>query len=144
MPYCKGIEFLVVAATARQVPATFVRFVPNSHFNQIEAAMTKNELRILLADLVPAAIADGRAYVVRSPAGKAVREIPNDVAPPHIRPARPRSMYQRQGVYGAGFQVQTYKTFGGVRSDDPVHDRKADGTVYYCFTCKKFGKDCTC
>lgn len=74
--------------------------------------MTKDELRILLADLVPAAIADGRAYVVRSPAGKAVREIPNDVAPPHIRPMRPRRMYQRQGRYGAGYEIETYKTFG--------------------------------
>lgn len=34
MLYCKGIEFLVVAATARQVPATLVRFVPNIHSNQ--------------------------------------------------------------------------------------------------------------
>jgi hypothetical protein len=106
--------------------------------------MTKDELRALLADLVPAAIADGRAYVVRRPAGKAVREIPNDVAPPQVRPVRPRSMYQRQGVYGAGFQVQTYKQFGGVRSDDPVQDRAADATAYYCFMCEKFGKDCSC
>jgi hypothetical protein len=104
--------------------------------------MTKDELRALLADLVPAAIADGRAYVVRRPAGKAVRELPNEQ--PQVRPVRPRSLYQRQGVHGAGFAIPTYKKFGGVRSDDPVQDRAADGTVYYCFTCDKFGKDCSC
>lgn len=104
--------------------------------------MTKDELRALLADLVPAAIADGRAYVVRRPAGKAVRELPNEQ--PQIRPVRPRSLYQRQGVHGAGFAIPTYKTFGGVRSDDRVQDRAADATVYYCFMCDKFGKDCTC
>lgn len=104
--------------------------------------MTKDELRALLADLVPAAIADGRAYVVRRPAGKAVRELPNEQ--PQVRPTRPRSMYQRQGIYGAGFAIQTYKQFGGVRSDDPVTERVADGSVYYCFMCEKFGKDCTC
>jgi hypothetical protein len=104
--------------------------------------MTKDELRALLADLVPAAIADGRAYVVRRPAGKAVRELPNEQ--PQVRPTRPRSMYQRQGIYGAGFAIQTYKQFGGVRSDDPVTERAADATAYYCFMCEKFGKDCTC
>lgn len=104
--------------------------------------MTKDELRALLADLVPAAIADGRAYVVRRPAGKAVRELPNEQS--QVRPIRPRSMYQRQGIYGAGFAIQTYKPFGGVRSDDPVQDRAADATAYYCFMCEKFGKDCTC
>jgi hypothetical protein len=104
--------------------------------------MTKDELRALLADLVPAAIADGRAYVVRRPAGKAVRELPNEQ--PQVRPYRPRSMYQRQGIYGAGFAIQTYKPFGGVRSDDPVTERAADATAYYCFMCEKFGKDCSC
>lgn len=73
--------------------------------------MTKDQMRALLADLVPAAIAEGRAYVVRSPAGKAVREVPNDVAPPDIRAPRPRRIYQRQGVYGAGFEIHTYKTY---------------------------------
>jgi hypothetical protein len=53
-------------------------------------------------------------------------------------------MYQRQGIYGAGFAIQTYKQFGGVRSDDPVTERAADATAYYCFMCEKFGKDCTC
>ena len=104
--------------------------------------MTKDELRALLADLVPAAVADGRAYVVRRSAGKAVRELPNEQ--PQVRPVRPRSMYQRQGVYGAGFAIPTYKKFGGVRSDDPVTERAADATAYYCFMCDKFGKDCSC
>lgn len=73
--------------------------------------MTKDEMRALLADLVPAAIEDGRAFVVRHAAGKAVREVPNHKAPPHIRAPRPRRIYPRQGVYGAGFEVETYKTF---------------------------------
>lgn len=73
--------------------------------------MTKDQMRSLLADLVPAAIADGRAYVVRRAAGKAVREVPNDVAPPDVRAPRPRRIYQRQGVYGAGFDIPTYKTY---------------------------------
>jgi hypothetical protein len=73
--------------------------------------MTKDQMRSLLADLVPAAIADGRAYVVRRPAGAAVREVPNDVAPPDVRAPRPRRIYQRQGVYGAGFEIPTYKTY---------------------------------
>lgn len=73
--------------------------------------MTKDEMRALLADLVPAAIADGRAFVVRHAAGKSVRELPNEVAPPHIRAPRPRRIYPRQGVYGAGFDIPTYKTF---------------------------------
>jgi hypothetical protein len=73
--------------------------------------MTKDQMRALLADLVPAAIADGRAYVVRRPAGTAVREVPNDVAPPDVRAPRPRRIYQRQGVYGAGFDIPTYKTY---------------------------------
>lgn len=104
--------------------------------------MTKDELRALLADLVPAAIADGRAYVVRRPAGKAVRELPNEQ--PALRAPRPRRIYQRQGIYGAGFAIPTYKPFQGVSKDDPVQDRAADATAYYCFMCEKFGKDCTC
>lgn len=80
-------------------------------FNAEALAMTKDQMRALLADLVPAAIADGRAYVVRRPAGKAVREVPNDKAPPNVRAPRPRRIYPRQGVYGAGFEVETYKTF---------------------------------
>ena len=73
--------------------------------------MTKDQMRARLADLVPAAIADGRAYVVRHAAGKAVREVPNDVAPPNVRAPRPRRIYPRQGVYGAGFEIPTYKPY---------------------------------
>lgn len=73
--------------------------------------MTKDQMRALLADLVPAAIAEGRAYVVRHAAGTAVREVPNDVAPPNVRAPRPRRIYQRQGVYGAGFKIETYKPY---------------------------------
>ena len=73
--------------------------------------MTKDQMRALLADLVPAAIADGRAYVVRRPAGCRVSPLPNDVAPPNVRAPRPRRIYQRQGVDGAGFKIETYKPY---------------------------------
>jgi len=73
--------------------------------------MTKDELRALLADLVPAAIADGRAYVVRRSAGSYVRELPNATAPVQTKPMRPRRIYPRQGVYGAGFEIPTYRSF---------------------------------
>ena len=73
--------------------------------------MTKDQMRALLADLVPAAIADGRAYVVRRPAGVRIKEVPNDIAPVQTKPMRPRRIYLRQGVYGAAFEVETYKTF---------------------------------
>jgi hypothetical protein len=73
--------------------------------------MTKDQMRSLLADLVPAAIADGRAYVVRRPAGVRIKEVPNDIAPVQTKPMRPRRIYPRQGVYGAAFEVETYKTY---------------------------------
>jgi hypothetical protein len=73
--------------------------------------MTKDQMRALLADLVPTAIADGRAYVVRRPAGVRIKEVPNDIAPVQTKPMRPRRIYPRQGVYGAAFEVETYKTF---------------------------------
>ena len=73
--------------------------------------MTKDQMRALLADLVPAAIADGRAYVVRHAAGTAVREQPNNKHQVQTRAPRPRRIYQRQGVHGAGFEVETYKTY---------------------------------
>jgi len=113
--------------------------------------MTKDQMRALLADLVPNAVARGDVYKFnRVGSGNApkidavggVRMQTNEQ--PQVRPVRPRSMYHRQGVYGAGFAIQTYKQFGGVRSDDPVQDRAADATAYYCFMCEKFGKDCTC
>ena len=83
-----------------------VRAAPNK-----ETEMTKDELRLLLATLVPAAIADGRAYVVRRPAGKAVRDLPNDAHQVQTRTPRPRRIYPRQGVHGAGFDIPTFKPF---------------------------------
>jgi hypothetical protein len=75
--------------------------------------MTKTELRAFLAAAVPAAIADGKAYVVRRPGGRAIRELPNEVAdaiPQFKRPA-PRRMYQRIGTKGAGYEIETYHPF---------------------------------
>lgn len=73
--------------------------------------MTKDQMRALLADLVPAAIADGRAYVVRRPAGCRVSLLPNDTVVVQTKPMRPRRIYPRQGVHGAGFDIPTYKPF---------------------------------
>ena len=73
--------------------------------------MTKDQMRSLLADLVPAAIADGRASVVRRAAGAAVREHPTNQHQVQTCAPRPRRIYQRQGVHGAGFEVETYKTY---------------------------------
>lgn len=73
--------------------------------------MTKDQMRALLADLVPAAIADGRAYVVRHAAGTAVREQPTNQHQVQTRAPRPRRIYQRQGVHGAGFDIPTYRSF---------------------------------
>lgn len=73
--------------------------------------MTKDQMRALLADLVPAAIADGRAYVVRHAAGTAVRERPTNQHQVQTRAPRPRRIYPRQGVHGAGFDIPTYKNF---------------------------------
>lgn len=106
--------------------------------------MTKDELRLLLATLVPAAIADGRAYVVRRPAGKAVRDLPNDAHQVQTRAPRPRRIYQRQGVYGAGFDIPTYKTFQGVGKDDVSPAYIVNTPAYFCYACEKAGKDCTC
>jgi hypothetical protein len=113
--------------------------------------MTKDQMRALLADLVPAAVERGDLYRFhRVGSGNAPKiDAINGVSlatneQPQIRPMRPRSLYQRQGVHGAGFAIPTYKQFGGVRSNDPVHDRAADAPAYYCFMCDKFGKDCTC
>lgn len=112
--------------------------------NAMAPIMTKDQMRALLADLVPSAIADGRAYVVRRASGSAVSVLPNDEAAPHIRAPRPRRIYQRQGVYGAGFDIPTYKTFQGVGKDDvtpiyPVHHR-----TYFCHICGCSGKECVC
>jgi hypothetical protein len=113
--------------------------------------MTKDQMRALLADLVPPAVARGDVYKFhRVGSGNAPKiDAVNGVSmrtneQPQVRPVRPRSMYQRQGIYGAGFVIPTYKPFQGVSKDDPVQDRAADATAYYCFMCEKFGKDCSC
>jgi hypothetical protein len=80
--------------------------------------MTKDQMRALLANIVPAAVARGDVYKFhRVGCGNApkidavggARLRTNEQ--PEVRPARPRSMYPRQGVYGAGFAVPTYKKF---------------------------------
>jgi hypothetical protein len=73
----------------------------------LEWIMTKDEMRKLLADLVPAAQAEGRAFFVRG--GGRVREVPNDKAQVQVKPLRPRRIYQRQGVHGAGYEIETFK-----------------------------------
>ena len=78
--------------------------------------MTKTELRAFLAAAVPAAIADGKAYVVRRPVGRAaraIRELPNEVADaiPQFKRPGPRRMYQRIGTKGAGYEIETYSPF---------------------------------
>ena len=112
--------------------------------------MTKDEMRALLADLVPAAIADGRAYVVRRAAGKAVRELPNEEAQVQTKPMRPMRMYRRQGVTGAGFKVQTFKPLQGVDRDHqpyPIassNDATKLTPAFFCHVCDCTGADCTC
>lgn len=107
--------------------------------------MTKDEMRALLATVVPAAIADGRAYVVRRPAGKAVREVPNAVAQVQTKPVRPLRMFRRQGVMGAGFKVPTFKPLQGV---DPTHKpyptKPNPHQPFFCTVCDSHGNECTC
>lgn len=69
--------------------------------------MTKSEMRALLSDLVPSAIADGKAFVVRS--GGRVKAVPDDLAQVQVKPMRPRRMYQRVGTKGAGYEIETFK-----------------------------------
>lgn len=108
--------------------------------------MTKDELRQILATIVPAAIADGRAYVVRRPAGKAVRDLPTDKCQVQTKPARPMRYLPRQGVNGAGFKVPTFKPLHGV---DPNHQPFPINFIqpnqpFFCAVCDCAGSDCTC
>lgn len=108
--------------------------------------VTKDEMRALLATLVPSAIADGRAYVVRRPAGKAARELPSDKHQVQTKPVRPMRMFPRQGVMGAGFKVPTFKPLQGV---DPNHNPYPIRAVqphqpFFCAVCDCTGSDCTC
>lgn len=77
--------------------------------------MTKDETRALLAQLVPAAIKAGNLFVHPiAGSGKApgkVRGKPNTKTVPEYRTPRPRRIHQRQGVKGAGFEIETYRNF---------------------------------
>ena len=108
--------------------------------------MTKDEMRALLADLVPAAIADGRAYVVRRAAGKAVRELPNEEAQVQTKPVRPMRMFPRQGVKGAGFNVPTFKRHQGTAITYNTNPRtpEVEFIPFFCPICDCTGADCTC
>jgi hypothetical protein len=77
--------------------------------------MTKDQMRALLAHAVPAAIARGDYFVHPRTGGgnapKVVRGTPNPNTVVETKAMRPRRIYPRQGVYGAGFEVETYKPF---------------------------------
>jgi hypothetical protein len=80
--------------------------------------MTKDQMRALLADLVPAA--EARGDVCRfnrvgagttHDAAFAARAKPSATEQVQTRAPRPRRIYPRQGVHGAGFDIPTYKTY---------------------------------
>ena len=80
--------------------------------------MTKDQMRSLLATLVPDAEARGDVCRFnRVGAGSThdaaftARTKPNATEQVQTRAPRPRRIYPRQGVYGAGFEVETYKTY---------------------------------
>lgn len=80
--------------------------------------MTKDQMRSLLAALVPAAEARGDVCRFnRVGAGSthdaafAARTKPNATEQVQTRAPRPRRIYPRQGVYGAGFDIPTYRSF---------------------------------
>ena len=80
--------------------------------------MTKDQMRALLASLVPAAEARGDVCRFnRVGAGSvhdaafAARTKTNEVQQVQTRAPRPRRIYPRQGVHGAGFDIPTYKNF---------------------------------
>lgn len=108
--------------------------------------MTKDEMRALLATLVPSAIADGRAYVVRRPAGKAARELPSDKCQVQTKPVRPMRMFPRQGVMGAGFKVPTFKPRQGVNPNHQPYPTNSTQPYqpYFCSVCDQHGANCTC
>lgn len=110
--------------------------------------MTKDQMRALLADLVPAAIADGRAYVVRRSAGSTVRELPDTDVQVQTKPVRPMRTFPRQGVMGAGFAVPTFKPLQGAKPYDvPYEPRNVTAKshpIYFCARCDCHGPDCTC
>jgi hypothetical protein len=84
--------------------------------------MTKDQMRSLLALLVPAAEARGDVYTLKRVGSGNAPGKPHDlsylsnVSPatnPQVqrRAPRPSTYYPRQGVHGAGFEIPTYKTF---------------------------------
>ena len=81
--------------------------------------MTKDQMRALLATLVPAAAARGDIYrFPRVGSGNAPGNMQaiSGVSlatseQVQTRAPRPRRIYQRQGVHGAGFDIPTYKTY---------------------------------
>lgn len=80
--------------------------------------MTKDQMRALLAALVPAAEARGDVYRLKRvgagtthDAAFAARAETSDTPQVQTRAPRPRRIYPRQGVHGAGFDIPTYKTY---------------------------------
>ena len=81
--------------------------------------MTKDQMRALLATLVPAAAARGDIYrFPRVGSGNAPGNMQSisgvslaTSEQVQTRAPRPRRIYPRQGVHGAGFEVETYKTY---------------------------------
>lgn len=110
--------------------------------------MTKDEMRAFLAQAVPAAIADGRAYVVRRPSASRVRELPNEAVQVQTKPVRPMRILPRQGVNGAGFKIPTFKPRSDASPNDmPFTPRDATARIhpaYFCDVCDGYGADCTC
>lgn len=117
--------------------------------------MTKDQMRQLLTTLVPAAIAEGNLYRFnRVGAGTthdaafAVRGKPSATPQVQTKPVRPMRIKPRQGVNGAGFEVQTFKPFQ--TSNQPLHPVGAFATLspphqpFFCALCDCHGADCTC
>jgi len=72
-------------------------------------------MRALLAQTVPAAIKRGDYFIhTRTGCGNAptiTQGTPAKSITVETKPVRPRRIYPRQGIYGAGFEVETYKPF---------------------------------
>jgi len=77
--------------------------------------MTKDQMRALLAQTVPAAIKRGDYFIhTRTGCGnapKTTQGTPAKSITVETKPMRPRRIYPRQGVYGAAFDIPTFKTF---------------------------------
>lgn len=78
--------------------------------------MTKDQMRALLATLVPDAEARGDVYRLKRvgagtthDAAFAARGETSDTPQVQTRAPRPRRIYPRQGVHGAGFAIPTYR-----------------------------------